>query len=99
MQKVKLGHEIEVRTPPVVSMLWADDHGSAGLTVIVMDWVLDAPSESVASTVKVSVVAEGSAVPVMAPVEESRLRPEGREPEAMLQVMALLPPEASRVWE
>jgi hypothetical protein len=66
--------------------------------VIVRDWVLDAPSESVASTVKVSLVAKGSTVPVMFP-EESMVRPVGREPEVMLQVMAPVPPEEARVWE
>jgi hypothetical protein len=70
-----------------------------GLTVIVRDSVLDTPAESVTTIVKVPLVALAPTVPAMVPVEEFRLRPEGREPEDMLQVSGPAPPEATGVCE
>jgi hypothetical protein len=105
-QKVAVGHEMDPRYPPGLgpgSINVLCDKISVPMlpllesTVSVRTWVPKNPNESVAPTVKVSLAANGSTVPVISPVKGSRLRPVGREPEAMLQVMAPVPPEDSRV--
>jgi len=68
-------------------------------TEMVSDAEAVAPKASVASTVNVCVVADGSTLPVMAPLEGVRLSPLGSEPLGILQVNGVVPPTAVSVWE
>ena len=68
-------------------------------TVIVSDFVPDTPLASVAATVKVCEVALAPTVPDITPLLPVKLRPVGKVPPLMLQIMGAVPPVEARVWE
>jgi hypothetical protein len=69
------------------------------LTVMVSDFAVDAtPLESVATTVKIWVVADEEMLPEIRPVDEVRERPVGSDPDFRLQAIDPVPPVEVRVW-
>jgi len=72
----------------------------AELTVIVSDLPGEpTPLASVATTVKVCVVAETLTVPEIRPVEDARDRPAGSDPDEILQPIVPVPPLETSVCE
>ena len=71
----------------------------ASYTVMVRSACAVAPEWSVAWTVKLSVSAAGSTVPLMMPDAPSKVSPIGRVPEEIDHEIGDEPPAEARVWE